>query len=254
MSIDIRSGALAEPELDLVSPALRPGETALDLGANFGMYCAHLSKAVGPAGRIYAFEPVPFTVSALSRVARLLRLGNVTIVDKGVGERSGMVSFSVPEQLSGAPMSGLAHIGSRDDERPGSETQVRWEKTRQVEAEVVALDDFLPAGVEVAFVKADIEGAELYALRGARRLIERSHPTVLCEINPWYLEGYGLSVADLLDFFDELGYAIHAYEAGILHPVTDASEVTEDNYVFIHPDRLGRFEHLVRTTVRDPLG
>jgi FkbM family methyltransferase len=244
MSRDIRSGALTEPELDLVSPSLRQDETAVDLGANFGMYCARLSKVVGRGGRVYAFEPVPFTVATLRRVVRLLGLSNVTIVDKGVGEHSGTVSFSVPEQASGAPISGLAHMSTRDDQRPGREIQVGWDKMRQVEVEVVALDEFLPREIEVTFIKADVEGAELLAFRGARRLIERCHPTVLCEIDPWYLEGYGFAVAELLGFFDELGYAVYRYEAGRLCSMTDASEVSAANYVFIHPDRRSRFDAL----------
>src|SRR5947208_12661461 len=78
---DIRSGSWSEPELDLIPFAVRPGETAVDVGANYGLYSFHLSKAVGPAGRVYAFEPVPFTYETLRLVSKALRLRNVEMVE-----------------------------------------------------------------------------------------------------------------------------------------------------------------------------
>src|SRR5882762_9786760 len=69
-AMDIRKGSWAEPELDLIALAVKPSETALDLGANYGLYSYHLSRALGSSGRIYAFEPVPFTFSTLRLVSR----------------------------------------------------------------------------------------------------------------------------------------------------------------------------------------
>src|SRR5260370_38755263 len=58
---DIRNGSWSEPELDLIPFAVRPGGTALDLGANFGLYSYHLSRALGASCRPYSFGPAPFT-------------------------------------------------------------------------------------------------------------------------------------------------------------------------------------------------
>ena len=91
MSHDIRRGMLSEPEIELIRYAVREGETAIDIGANYGLYAYHLSKAVGPTGRVYAFEPIDFTVGALRIVSRLLRLKNVEIIEKGCGSEPGRV-------------------------------------------------------------------------------------------------------------------------------------------------------------------
>src|SRR5438270_1659051 len=61
MSWDICRGNWTEPELKLIPHALKPGESALDIGANYGMYCYHLSRAAGPNGKVFGFEPIPFT-------------------------------------------------------------------------------------------------------------------------------------------------------------------------------------------------
>lgn len=243
---DIRKGKWSEPELDLIPPGVRAGETALDVGANYGLYSYHLSRAGGV--RVYAFEPVPFTFRTLAMVAWLLRFRNVELVEKGCSDRAGQISFTVPVQASGAMAAGQAYIGGRDDTRAGRERQVRWAATRDVTAEVVALDEFLPRVESLSLIKCDIEGAELLCFRGAERLIGEHLPTVICEINPWFLEGFGIRLEELLGFFDERGYKIYRYvEEGARRRLREvaAGEVEEDNYVFIHPSRLERFKEFL---------
>jgi FkbM family methyltransferase len=243
---DIRNGSWSEPELDLIPYALKPGETALDLGANFGLYSYHLSKA--GAGRIYAFEPVPFTFGTLSVVSRILGFKNVTLFEKGCSEAAGRISFAVPVQSSGAFAAGQAYIGGRKDDRAGKEAQVRWAGTKEVTCEVVKLDDFLPEIDDLSLIKCDIEGAELFAFRGAREIITRHLPTVICEINPWFLEGFGVRLEELIGFFLDYGYRLYHYRLtngkGQLKPVA-LQQVVEDNYVFIHPTRLPGFSSLL---------
>ena len=245
---DIRNGSWSEPELDLIPFAVQPGETALDLGANFGLYCYHLAKVLGRSGRIYAFEPVPFTFETLRLVAKILGFRNVTLFEKGCAEEAGRISFEVPVQTSGAFAAGQAYIGGRHDDREGKEQQVRWAGTRQVVCEVVKLDDFLPEVESLSLIKCDIEGAELLAFRGAKKMIAKHLPSVICEINPWFLEGFGIRLDELLAFFSEQDYQLYHYRneagRGILKPV-EADQVVEDNYIFIHPNRLARFSSLL---------
>jgi FkbM family methyltransferase len=249
MAWDIRSGKFTEPELDLVPFALREGETALDIGANYGVYSYHCSRAVGRNGRVYAFEPVPFTCDTLRLIAKLLRFRNVEIVPKGCSDRNGKISFTVPVQASGAMSAGQAHISGRNDDHEGKEKQVRWNSTREIEGEVVALDEFLPHLSNLSLIKCDIEGAELLAFRGAEKIIDEFHPSVICEINPWFLDGFGLQLEDLIQFFFQKEYALYLYtNDGVreLRQVADLSNIVEDNYVFIHPQRLSRFALLLK--------
>jgi FkbM family methyltransferase len=245
---DIRSGSWREPEIDLLPFALRRGETAIDMGANFGLYSYHLSRQVGPRGKVIAFEPVPFTFETLRMVARLLRLGNVELVLKGCSDKPGTIRFTVPVQDSGAMMAGQSYISSRNDEHDGREQQVRWQSTREVQGEVVALDLFLPDVQDVSLIKADIEGAELLAFQGAAAMIDRYLPSVICEINPWFLQGFGMRLEDLTDFFFRRGYQLFFYDAKAnprLVKIDSNDQIVEDNYVFIHPSRRDRFQPLL---------
>src|ERR1043166_779944 len=115
-------GSWSEAELELIPYAVKPGETVFDIGANFGMWCYHLSRHVGD-GRIYAFEPVPFTYQTLRQGARLLRFRNVEIVPKGCSDRAGEITFTVPVQSSGAVAAGLAYRGGGHHQPPRKGTR-----------------------------------------------------------------------------------------------------------------------------------
>lgn len=234
---DIRTGRWSEPELDLVPHLVRPGETAVDVGANFGLWSYHLSRAVGPAGRVVAVEPVAPTVASLRRVVRLLRRANVEILDRGLGDEPGRVTFVLPLQASGAINAGLAHVGGRGG------TSVPTTDHLEVECEMVCLDDVDVPG-DVAFLKCDIEGAELAALRGGEELLRRHAPTLLLEVDPGFLEGYGLGPEDVFAFLAGLGYGPpQRWEGGCLRPVEDAEAA--GNLVFVHPRRADRAAALV---------
>ena len=243
MSRDIRSGRMQEPELVLLSSAIKPGETALDIGANFGLYSYHLSRQVGPAGRVISFEPVPFTCQTLRGVVKRLGLKNVDIRPVGVGEKPGTMSFTVPLQKSGQFMAGQAFIGSRNDNHGDIQGQVRWENTTQISCPVVILDDEVKGLSTLPFIKIDIEGAEVFAFRGAKNLISQFHPTILIEINPWFLDGFQLTMDDLTGPFHALGYKVYRYDEirKKLDHVTDELKISEYNYLFIHPDYESRF-------------
>lgn len=243
MGWDIRRGAWTEPELDLIPHAVRSGETAIDIGANFGLYSYHLSRAVGASGKVYSFEPIPFTAATFRLIARALRFRNVELRAKGCGERAGEVTFTVPVMDTGAISAGLVHMG-RNDDRAGKETHARFGKTKPVVCPVVAIDEELAHVENVSLIKCDIEGADLYAMRGARKTLEKHKPTVIIEINPWFLEGFGLKVDDVVGFFAELGYACYRYADGKLREVA-TTDIVEDNWIFVHPERKKRLLSLL---------
>jgi FkbM family methyltransferase len=249
-ALDIRKGNWSEPELDLVKIGLREGETALDIGANFGIYAHFMSKAVGRSGKVYSFEPVPFTFKTLEIVAKLLGFShNTELIEKGCSNENGTIKFSVPLQESGAFSTGQAYIGGRNDEREGKEKQVHWEGTKEVAAAIVRLDDFLPEIKELPMIKADIEGAELLCFRGAEKLISKHLPTVICEINPWFLEGFNIKLEELTGFFFEKGYKLYFYtekDGKKILQETAVENVVEDNFVFLHPSRAERFSELLK--------
>jgi FkbM family methyltransferase len=190
---DIISGRRHEPQIDLLRDFVNPGQTVIDIGANQGLYSYHLSRLVGPSGKVYAFEPIAFNVRILSRVAR--NTGNITIRQQACGEKRDTVEFFLPLSHR-APIGGWAHRKTLGDNGKGE----------IVKAEIVRLDDEISE--PVSFIKCDVEGAELSVFKGAVWILKRWHPTVLCEMfDPW-CSRFGVRKEHTLNFFRDLGYSI----------------------------------------------
>ena len=151
-------------------------------------------------------------------------------------QKTGKVVFDVPVQKNGAISGGQAHFASRNDARPGREHHARWHDSRQVTCDVVAIDEVVPEPAPVSLIKLDVEGAELSALRGCDRILTQHRPTIVCEINPWFLEGLGLHVSDMSGFLSAKGYGMYRWNNSRFETVED-KDVEEGNYVFVHRER-----------------
>jgi hypothetical protein len=89
------------------------------------------------------------------------------------------------------------------------------------EVRVIALDR-LPLPRPVAFVKADIEGAEPLAFRGADALLRADRPVILSELHPLQLERVaGVTPAEFIAEMRARGYRCHLLGAGVAAEAID---------------------------------
>ena len=231
---DIRTHAWYEPELDLISNAVWAGDQALDIGANFGLYSYHLARATAPGGSVYAFEPIPWTCAIFTKVARVLSMHNVRLIQKGCSNREGHVRFRAPLQKHGVISAGLAHLAAQE------EPNANQDHFRDFESDVVRLDSFLDQFERLTFIKCDVEGAEALVFEGAIRLLETHQPTVVCEVVKGRLEAFGPTMDKFFALFRSFGYDIYRYrkkggtDAGWLIPIESLREA-DGNYTFVHP-------------------
>jgi FkbM family methyltransferase len=162
-----------EPELQAALHELIPaGAVIFDVGANIGYVSLLLAKAAGEAGRVFAFEALPSNVAQLRRNVALNSMeGRVTVVDRAVTQTSGPVRFLV--HTSGG-MGKAAGSAGRDD-RYQSEVTVPG----------TSLDEFVygEGNPPPQVVKMDIEGGEVLALPGMRRLLAEARPLMLMELH-----------------------------------------------------------------------
>lgn len=241
MAWDIKTLSWYEPEIDLLQCAIAPGETVLDIGANFGLYSYHLSRAAGPSGFVVCFEPVPWTFEILTMVVGILRLKNLRLISKGCSDHSGQVTFRAPLQGNNVISAGNACIAS-GDAAMFENARFRY---REFYCEVVALDEFLAQSEPVSFIKCDVEGAEALVFQGAASLVKRDMPTILCEIDKKRFASFDTDFAAFLRFFNEIGYGLYHYQPrgkgkGALRQ-TDGLRDDCVNYFLIPAPRLHRF-------------
>lgn len=191
----VRHGVFEQETAGLFCDLLAPGMVVMDVGANVGQYTLLAAPRVGPAGRVHAFEPTPRVAAKLRASVRLNGFANVAVNEAAVSEAPGQVTLYYVEDDDGenSILGGKAGCPS-------------------VTVPAVTLDDYVAAhGLgRVDVVKMDIEGAELLALRGARRLLSGDDaPVVILEVNPKSLAFSGSSVADLLGLLQGYGYRVH---------------------------------------------
>ena len=62
----VQAGVSYEPDIGwLLMRALRPGDFAIDVGANVGFFTLMMAKLVGPEGKVLAVEPGPDNMKKL---------------------------------------------------------------------------------------------------------------------------------------------------------------------------------------------
>lgn len=206
-------------ERKLLSQLIAPGMTVLDIGANIGIYTEFLAKLVGPSGRVVAFEPEQRNVERLRDATRKYK--QVEVVNAAVSDHSGTLSLYVADDLN-------------VDHR----TYAPRETRRSVDVAAVALDDFVGERDRVDVIKMDIQGSELAALRGARRLLASDEaPIILFEYWPYGLRSAGENPLALLSELASFGYDPRTIE-GL--PVPDFPILGADVYVNLVAARLLR--------------
>jgi FkbM family methyltransferase len=194
---DILAGRKLEPGIELLKDFVKEGDTVIDIGANQGRYTYHFSRTVGPSGRVYAFEPIPYNFNILSRVAAKAPYKNIVLRNEGCSDEYKELSFTVPLK-HGAPFAGWSHI-SVDGKDEGE----------RVKAVVRPIDETIPETDHIEFIKCDIEGAEMFAFRGALRTIKRCRPVIFSEVSARWLQRYDLTPEHVFTFFRDLGYSAH---------------------------------------------
>ena len=157
--------SLWEPVVQLaVRDHVRPGDIAFDVGANAGAFALQMSRQAGPRGVVCAFEASPRIIGRTQHNLLAAACHNTTLYHRAIWHRSGdFVSIAHG-----------SHLNDRVEEGAGG-----------IPVPTLALDDFIAAtGLQPSFIKMDIEGAELDALRGSARLIAEGRPIMALEQAP----------------------------------------------------------------------
>lgn len=134
---------------------------------------------------VHSFEPQPELAAKL----RTWLPSNVTLHEVGVGLSTGTATLTRPDHNVGTD--GLATL------RPDP-SDIRGET---IQVDVVSIDDCDLH--DVGFIKVDVEGLELDALRGAEKTIRRDQPRLMVEIEQRHLD---YPMTDVFDWLTEHGY------------------------------------------------
>lgn len=153
-----------EPELAQLAPLVPRGGTAVDIGANQGVFAYALAAV---AEHVIAFEPNP----DYAKFARWMLRGRAQVHELALSDKPGRATFYVPSSDEGM----VLHLA-------GSlkRTHAQFHTIASYEVSVSTLDALELR--DVRFIKADVEGSEREVLDGARATIARDRPVILLEL------------------------------------------------------------------------
>lgn len=191
----IRRGTYEPHVQKLFCNLVKPGMTVCDIGANFGQHTIVLSKLVGSTGKVFAIEASPINAEYVRRTVDMNKCNNVEVIQCGVWSHDTELTFS---HVDGAEATSFCSNKSniRDIEpNPACKYQT---------IRVFALDNLITDDID--FVKIDIEGSELFAMRGAHDLLSKKSP-ILMELNIFTSKTFvDVEIGDIIDYMESHGY------------------------------------------------
>ena len=180
-----------EPDMITAISRLLPDRGILfDVGANIGLITFSVA-AIRPEVSIHAFEPDPSNAERWRRNHKLNPDARAALEPTALGASAGAVSMVRGHEA------GWTHVGPA----VGSATPM---------AEMTTLDSYVDErGIStVDVLKLDVEGYELFALRGGQELLDRHRiGAIVCELNDPLLARYGVKRADVISFLAGYGYS-----------------------------------------------
>ncbi|MBD5545746.1 MAG: FkbM family methyltransferase [Lachnospiraceae bacterium] len=194
-----------EYKTELARLGLHGGEVILDCGAFNGDTARLFRKLTNNNCEVYCFEPVTENYNEMTEWIRRESIENVHAIHVGVGKEKHMDKVYSTEEKTTKGAVGTNRFNSKSP--VVSEIQVD------------SLDNML-GEKKVDYIKMDIEGAEMDALRGGEKIIEKNHPQMLISAyhkiaDMWEVPEFVLSIHPDYQLF--LGHQPHApYEPEFL--------------------------------------
>jgi hypothetical protein len=94
--------------------------------------------------------------------------------------------------------------------------------------DVRRLDDLIPEGIPIAFIKIDVEDAQVGVLKGAANLLRRNKPVVVFECAP-------ADLADCISPLDDAGLRVSIptdFAAGVQRPLSQVMRLADEHHEF----------------------
>jgi FkbM family methyltransferase len=181
-----------------LSTHLDEGDTAVDIGAYYGMYSILMAAKCGQTGRVVAFEPDPYAREVLEKNLSL----NPSI------KRPAVEVCACSDEIGEATL--FVRGGNSQSSLVRSAVEFSAEHASQaIRVPIITLDSYLSEHNlrQPRCVKIDAEGAEIRILKGAKQVLA-SDAGVVCELHPYAWPEFGNTLAELKDLAAAVGRRI----------------------------------------------
>lgn len=188
-------------EIQHINKLVKPGQTIIDIGANIGFFSMLFSKLVGLDGKVFCFEPDSTNFRHLNR--NVGNYSNITLIKGAVGPFHGTTRMYYSDNLN------VDHRTYRPEKFASSDI-----------VDMYSLDEFIPVDQKVDLIKMDIQGFEMKAFSGMKRLLERQENIcIISEFWPYGLKLSGSSGHEMINFLIGLRFKIFIFTENGLVPI-----------------------------------
>jgi FkbM family methyltransferase len=165
---------------------LNENSTVLDIGAHIGIYTMFFSQILHKKGKVYSFEPTRSTYQVLLDTIRINKSQNVIPINAAISDKDGELVFNLTTSTG---------VGSN------SNSIVKTNNTKYSEiVKSYSIDNFKKINnLKIDCLKIDVEGAEYYALLGAKNTFEEDKPFGILALHPSQLKEMGSTLSDIFD-------------------------------------------------------
>lgn len=167
--------------LPIILEYIKEGYTVVDAGAFIGDHTHAYCNAVGPSGSVYAFEPNPAAFECLQ-----YNCSSANLFNCGLSNVKENVNYSADNNAGAG--------------------RITQESNNAITIKTITLDSLKLSALD--FLKIDIEGYELNALKGAQKTISKYRPVCWIEINVGALAQQNKTPQDITKFLSKYNYSI----------------------------------------------
>lgn len=214
-------------DINMMKRFLGKESVVFDIGANIGWYALSLSRYV-PRGKIFAFEPIRKTFSYLKQNIALNKAKNICVYNFALSDKNGIMEFYYDQTLSGA-----ASLRNLHENR----------KKKKIKCRVWRLDGIVKGFTKrIDFIKCDVEGAELFVMKGAMRTLASMKPVLFLEMLRKWSAKFEYHPNDIINLLGSIGYQCYYAKHGRLANITKVTDKTKaTNFYFLDPKKHAKF-------------
>jgi len=154
-----------EPLLQNYHNLIHEGDIVLDVGANQGIYSLAFAQLIGSSGKVIAVEPFSEMNNYFKHNIKINNFQNIEILEKVISDKIGYEEIDFGSGIVSASI-------------------VRnFKNSIKQKVESITIDEVCKNLNKLNFIKIDIEGAELKALKGAEQVLNNFKPKLSLEVD-----------------------------------------------------------------------
>ena len=175
---------------------VKKGDKIIDIGANIGTITLTCSKKTSNEGQVYSIEPNPNTFKFLEKNILLNKVSNVKLFNYAVGDKSGLVDFSIIRS------DGQSKI--IENEFINDPVVLKGKK---IQVPVISIDNLIKDESIFSLIKIDVEGYEKFVIQGAKNIIKNTK-CIYFEVVEKNYKKYGYTAKEIYDLLQSYGFQL----------------------------------------------